>query len=160
MAREVLNLEGVRIIWRNFKGKESAFNRRGDRNFCVVLTQEIADQLKADGWNVKTKPARDEYEEPLYYLTVAVNYNNIPPRVYLISSGKKQLLNEDTVGLVDDVEIETCDLVLSPYHWTVNGKSGIKAYLKTAYIVMVEDKFASKYNQVDYEIDEDGEMPF
>ena len=56
-------------------------------------------------------------------------------------------MNENTVGELDNIDIANADLIISPYHWEVNGKRGVKAYLKTAYITMDEDEFAYKYNE-------------
>lgn len=145
MAKNIA-IEGAKILFRNFEGAEDKFNRAGDRNFCVALTQEKADELSAQGWNVRMIEPNDNYEDPLFYIKVCVQYKNIPPKIYLVTSRGKTLLDENTVGEIDHIDIANADLIISPYHWEVNGKRGIKAYLKTAYITMEEDEFAYKYN--------------
>lgn len=67
-------MEGVRIIFRNFAGKEGMYNREGDRNFGVLLDDDVAEAMAKDGWNVKWLKARDEDEEEQAYLSVAVNF--------------------------------------------------------------------------------------
>lgn len=140
-----LEIENARIIFRNFKGEASQFNAKGDRNFCVILDKETADILKADGWNVKQLRSREEDEEPEFYMQVKVNFNGRPPKVVKIKRGKPIELDEDSVSNLDDADIEHVDLIINPYQWNVNGKSGIKAYLKSGYFTIAEDRFESKY---------------
>jgi hypothetical protein len=140
-------VEDAQLLFRNFSGKESQYNRAGDRNFAVVLDPDSAARMLADGWNVKLLDARDEGDAPKAYIQVSVGYKTKPPRVVMISSTGRTVLDENEVDLLDWVEIENADLIARAYTWAVNGKTGIKAYLQSLYITIQEDALERKYSQ-------------
>ena len=151
MEAKTLNIENGHIMFKNFAGKGDQFNRAGDRNFCVRIDDaDLARQLRNEGWNVKQLRPRDEDEEGAYYIQVKVNYRNYPPKIYMIAGKSKVLLDEDSVNTLDFAEIRNADLIISPYNWEINGKKGVKAYLKTAYITIEQDVFASKYAEEEF----------
>jgi hypothetical protein len=141
-------MEGVRIIFRNFAGKEGQYNREGDRNFGVILDPAVAEQMLADGWNVKYLRAREEDEQPTPWVSVSVSYKGRPPKIVIITSKGRTTLPEDMVEVVDWVDIATIDLIITPYNWSVRGENGVKAYLKTMYLVVAEDELDHKYSDV------------
>ena len=94
---ENLKIENASIIYKNFSGTRDEYHP-GRRTFHVVLDEDEAAALEADGWNVRHKPSKAD------------------PSV-----------------------------MLSPSKWTAAGRSGIKAYLKTAYVTIEEDDLDLKY---------------
>jgi hypothetical protein len=144
-------MEGVRIIFRNFAGKEGQYNREGDRNFAVLLDDKVAKEMLEDGWNVKwLNPRSDEEDEqPQAYLPISLNFKGRPPRIVLITSRGRTNIDEHGVEMLDWVDILNVDLIVRPYAWTVNDKSGIKAYLQSIYLTIEEDPLEIKYSELD-----------
>lgn len=140
--RGILQIDDARIIYRNFAGAPSKFNREGDRNFAVVIPdQEIADELIKEGWNVKIKPPRDEDDGPFMYLPVKVKFNDRGPNAYLASGSRLNKLDEESIACLDDVDILSVDLDIRPYDWEVNGKAGRTAYLQAIKVTQEVDRF-------------------
>lgn len=148
--RETLMIDDARIVYRNFKGEGSKFNAKGDRNFAIVIpNQDIADQLSNLGWNVKIKPPRNDDEEPFMYLPVKVKFNDRGPKAYLQAGQKKPTeLNEDTIAILDDIDIASVDVDVRPYDWEMpNGNTGRTAYLESILVIQQIDRFASRFEE-------------
>lgn len=148
MIENNIRIEGARIGFRNFSGEEGRFNPKGRRNFCVFLEEDIAKDMKKEGWNVKWLEPREEGDDPQAYLQVKVVFGKIPPKIVLVTGRGKTRLDEDTVNILDWAEIQNVDLIIRPYNWEVNGDTGVSAYIKTMYVTLREDEFESKYYDV------------
>lgn len=157
MPREnnTVTMYDVEIIFRNFEGKEGKYNKKGNRNFGVKLDPETAEKMLADDWNVKyLKPREeDETEDPdaplQAWLPVEAAYDKgRPPRVVLITERGRTNLDEETIEELDWVTMTNVDLIVNPYTWDVNGKSGVKAYLQSLYVTIEEDELQKKYAEM------------
>ena len=122
MNESTISFENAHIVFRNFSGKGGKFNREGARNFCVVIEDnDIAQQLKNDGWNVRQfRPREGEEGEPNHYLQVAVSFDVIPPKIFLVTRRAKTLLDEESVAALDYADISNVDMIVRPYDWEVN----------------------------------------
>lgn len=146
--KDILEIEDARIIYRNFEGVASKFNREGDRNFAVIVpNDEIKDILVEAGWNVKIKPPRDEDDTPFMFIPVKVKFNNRGPAAYLRSGETVTRLNEETIGILDEIDIQSVSMDLRPYDWNVNGKTGRTAYLQAINVIQNIDRFGDMYAQ-------------
>lgn len=140
-----ITIENAVLLFRNFSGKPGPFNHEGERSFAVKLDEAQAQQMADAGFPVKGLKPRDEEDAPGYFVKVKVSYAQKPPAIYMIAGGKKTLLDEASIATLDYAEIQTVDLVVTPYQWEIAGRSGIAAYVKSMYVTIDEDDLASKY---------------
>jgi hypothetical protein len=152
--RGMLHIDDARLVYRNFSGVGSKFNREGDRNFSVVIPdQEIADALIEAGWNVKIKAPRDEDDTPFMHLPVKIKFNDRGPKIYLVTGNRENELDQESISCFDNIEILSADLDLRPYDWDVNGNTGRTAYLDAICVTQKIDRFAARFtseNKIGY----------
>ena len=144
----IIQIDNARIVYRNFAGRGSKFNREGERNFAVVIEDaETAQELADLGWNVKIKPPRDEEDTPFMFIAVKVKFNDRGPIVYLQSGNSDPVrLDEEAVGCIDDIDVLKVDLDIRPYKCVVNGKEWVSAYLHSMLVVQDVDRFAARFD--------------
>lgn len=154
-----LQIDDARIVFRNFSGEPSKYNRKGARNFALVIPdQNLADMLLEDTneygvpWNVHTREPREEGEEPFRFLPVKVNFNGRGPKIYLRTGKTRRLLTEDTVGLLDRVDIDHVDLDIRPYDGDGDGLNGPfrSAYLSAMEVYQMLDRFEERYAEEEF----------
>lgn len=169
--RSVLEINDARIIFRNFKGLADKYNREGDRNFAMIIAggtlddghekrevtaEEMADALMNDtnrlgvGWNVKIKAPREEGDEPFIYLPVKLKFNDRGPKIYLKSGHNTVPLNEDTVGMLDDIDIVGVDLDIRPYDDEIGGSPFRAAYVQAMWVTQEVDRFAVRFAEEEH----------
>lgn len=179
-----LEIAGAEIIFRNFAGRQTDYNREGDRNFSVVIPDpNQAISMYNAGWNVQIRPKdaatradmkvacrtfeeriaflqqRGELDDALFHLkvTVSYKYKEKAPKIWIYRNSirKRELMEESNVSTLDKAEIENIDLVINPSGWSKGDRSGYMAFLKEAHITIKESSFAEKYR--DYYDDDDVE---
>ena len=145
---KTFQVDDARLIFKNFSGNVGPYNPAGDREFSVILSEEDARGLIAQGWNAKQLKQREEGVEPDWYITVTVKFNVKPPRIVMISSRARTPITENTVDTLDFADIKKVDLICNGFDWDINGKQGTSAYLKTMFVTVNEDELERKYAEI------------
>lgn len=144
MRRSNLNLEGIRIGFRNFEGRAQKYNQEGNRNFAVFIDSTLAEDLEKQGWNVhwpKT-PEGDINPDRDPFIKVRVNFNFKGLKAVMIVNNQPRFLDEETIGALDTADLENVDISINPYEYEP-GK--ISASLSAIYATVRTDEFTSKY---------------
>lgn len=144
-----ITVKNAKIIYRNFRGEERPpYNPAGSRTFSLLIEDEdLAMDLLDDGWNVKTLNKRSEDDPQHWHLPVAVVYGKYPPTIRIMTQTSGEILDENTVGLLDSADIVSCDMIIRPRNYEANGRTGVKAYLKSMNVRIEEDELAKDYDK-------------
>lgn len=110
------------MLYRNFAGDPAKNYKPSDtsRNFSLLLDEPIAKRLMELGWNVQTKDAKTEDDEPYYVTKVTINPNSkFPPKIFLFTAldgvmAKTEMEIEDYYKIDNgEIRIKSADLAVS-----------------------------------------------
>lgn len=160
-----LTLYNVQLVFKNFMGAEKQFNPAGQRNFSILIDPASAQDMLADGWNIKFLKHRegDDPNEPQQaHLPVKVRYTHRPPTIVMVTerndgTKSKTPLSEDMVGALDYVVMKEVDIIINPSSWEFSGRKGVTAYCKSLYVTIEVDDLTRKYADIP-EIGPNGEQ--
>lgn len=171
---KVMCVEGAHILggsWRNFSAEQRMYDNGGNHHFAIQIDDEFIDVFKSLGFNVGRYEKEDR--DGFNYLDISISWKLRDPGVYLIAhNGVKTKLDELTVSDLDhNNNIEFADMELSPHHWTMGGREGVKPYASNLYIYLgqpsiseqrYQERFGSRQPEPAYEFTpvEDDDIPF
>lgn len=122
-----LTLEDAKFFGRpNFSGVEDRF-RDSRRKFTVLIPNDVADQLRTMGWNVKTNipTAEDLAEhpdrEPISHLKVMVDDGSI---VQIRMGEEIETLTVASFGVIDRSRIEVMDMEIRAWEYDPEERPG------------------------------------
>ena len=134
LSYDTLIIDGADLIFKNFSGRETAFNRFGERNFGVIIDDnDWVQALQLIGWNVK------KTADGVYFLSVSVRLPSNPPEPTVTVAHKYSdrtvqatyKVDGQEIGDLDNMTLTNCMLEIRGCRYEINGKSGIKAFLSS-----------------------------
>lgn len=162
---ERIIIYNARLVFRNFTGRKDDYNTTGERSFGILLDPEMAEDLAAKGWYIRTLRARPDHPEDADqpWLKVKVRFDQYPPKADAITSRGRTKLDSETIGQLDWARLKNVDVKISPYNYPafLNRPAGVAAYLDAIYATIQEDELEMKYADLAYiGGGEEEEMPF
>lgn len=142
-----ITVRDCRLIFRpHFGGHADIYNTEGDRNFRILVSEEQAEILSREGFNIKwTKETEDHPSEPT--LKVKISYRFSKPLIK-VHNGKKFIeYDESMLDILDGARINNC-------HVTVSLSRTGGTYLVTGIFYLDVDELAMEFGE------ESDDLPF
>jgi hypothetical protein len=153
----IIDAKLLSMPFRNFEGRTSEYNATGEKEFGVVIEDsELAQQMAADNWTVKTITNRDGKDylygikvdgEDLHWVKIKVKYRDnkgnptIPPKVLIRTANNEIEYEEDDLRSLDTADLMDVDLRINIRRKTANGKTYTTGYLNTMKATLLDDSF-------------------
>ena len=153
---------------RNFAGKEKkdqftgrTVNSAGYRNFLLFPPEEIAEELKDRGCEVKYTKITDPNDIAVPYVSITVSYYLKPVEACLISNGVPTMLDEAHIQSLDNVDYKNVciELEFGKEKTHLNGTKYIPIFLNKIWAEVVPNYFAEKYGHLQHPAETD-DTPF
>ena len=154
-----LTIDGItdrEVRSRNFGGEEKkdrvtgrTVNSPGYRNFLLFVNEEISEELKDHGCEVKYTKVQNENDVPMPYVSITVSYFLKPVEVHMYSNGVDNPLDENRVRVLNDVDIKNMCIVLEmgKEKTHMNGVKYTPLYAQEIHVEIVPSYIAEKYGQ-------------
>jgi hypothetical protein len=155
-----LTLEDAKFFGRpNFSGEEDRF-KDSRKKFTVLIPNDVADQLRDLGWNVKTSVPTPEEQaegrEPISFLKVMVDdvTETSGPDIWVIMGEEREKLTNATMAILDRSRIENLDMELRVWMYNADEvRQGLEepkysARLKTLVAVLRPNLLDAKYGRL------------
>ena len=143
---------------RNFKGEEKkdqvtgrTVNSPGRRNFILRLSEEVAEELKDKGCEVKYTKVTNPNDVPEPYVSITVSYYIRPVEACIISNGVMTQLDEANIGKLDSVDIKNMAIGLefgkekTHQGGAAVGVTYVPLYAQQIWVEVVPSYFMEKY---------------
>ena len=158
---------------RNFGGEERkdritgrTVNSPGYRNFLLFVSEEMAEELKDHGCEIKYTKVQDPNDVAMPYVSIAVSYFLKPVEAYMISNNVMTPLDEAHLYMLNSVDLKNMCIELEFGKEKVhnNGVHYIPLYAQKIWAEVVPNYFAEKYGHLNQgaqaPADNDGTLPF
>ena len=152
---------------RNFEGKEKkdqftgrTVNSPGYRNFLLFIPDEIAEELKDRGCEIKYTKIQDPNDIAVPYVSVTVSYYLKPVEACLISNGVPTMLDADHIQTLDNVDFKNVciEIEFGKEKTHLNGVKYIPIFLQKIWAEVVPNYFSEKYAYLNGQ--QDAGVPF
>ena len=153
----VTDAQILSMPFRNFEGRKSEYNPMGEKEFGVIIDDpELAQQMAADNWNVKTLTNRDGREylygikvdgDDLHWVKIKVKYHKNngeptnPPIIKIRTTNNEINYGEADLKELDTADLMNVDLKINISKRVINGKSITTGYLSLMRATMIDDNY-------------------
>lgn len=139
---------------RNFGGEERkdkitgrTVNGPGRRNFLLFVSEDIAEELKDRGCEVKYTKVQGPNDVPMPYVSIIVSYYVQDVEAYLNSNGNVTRLDQDHIYTLNNMDFKNVclELAYGKEKTHQNGVKYIPLYCQKIFAEVVPSYFAEKY---------------
>lgn len=139
-------LKDCKILFPNFRGRQTKYNPEGNRNFNVRIDDPaIAQALANDGFNVRLLNKLDDGDPDTWALKITIRYNKdhpeYNPQIKEVFDDRSATLDESNVHALDDMTVSKAIVEFRPFVYD-DVQHKCSAYLNRAKIWVVDDWFS------------------